>query len=200
MTTSIVRVAPDRLNFELSLAKKFTEQIGFLPKPAMLKYAEHHGVYRAHENHEPCGFVVASFDVPSNPATCRIYQACIAHDAQRRRHGLALIDHVCQIARARGLATATCWCLEDLPANLFWRDAGFTDIGLTTGGSKRRANLIGWARPLDGRTISESDAQTFRALTRRRLPDRYKNDRLHQLELFAGDQETNAAAAAAFGS
>jgi len=150
MQTIITAVHPDDLAFELALAKRFTDAVGFIPREALEHYAALGGVIRARENGEPAGFMAATLSVKNHARTAQIYQAAIALDAQRRHHGLALLAAISDLARSRGSRTLQCWCASDLEANLFWHSAGFSQRGTRTGGTSRKRVHLLWQLALVG--------------------------------------------------
>lgn len=146
--TTIAPVHPDDLRYEISLARKLYEAVGFLPYEAIEHYAMLGGVLRAHENQEPCGFLVFTRSRKETPRIAQIYQAAIQMDAQRRHHGLALVEAAAAQARQAGAHRLQCWCACDLEANEFWAAAGFFNRGERKGGAKRKRKHFLWQRPL----------------------------------------------------
>lgn len=147
----IAPVTADDCAYERHLAKKFTDQLGFLPQLALEWYADRGLVWRIRENDDPAGFLVARLDYSADPRLAGIIQAAIDFHAQRRRNGLALVEHAAAMATAAGKTVMQCWCAADLPANEFWRAAGFIATTTRPGGKSRNRKLILWRRPLDQR-------------------------------------------------
>lgn len=145
---NIAPVTADDCVYERHLAKKFTDELGFLPTLALQWYADHGLVWRIRENGDPAGFLVARLDYSADTRLAGIIQAAIDFTAQRRRHGLALVEHAAAMATAAGKTVLQCWCAADLPANEFWRAAGFTATTTRDGGRSRNRKLILWRRPL----------------------------------------------------
>jgi len=148
LDTDITAVHVDDVAYELSLAKRFTDQLGFLTRDAVEHYAMRGGVLRARENEEPAGFLVFVSTKGDQPRVAQIYQAAVQLDAQRRKHGLALVDQACQLSRSSGAHLMQCWCASDLEANEFWLAAGFTNCGDRPGGRRRRRRHYLWQMAL----------------------------------------------------
>jgi ribosomal protein S18 acetylase RimI-like enzyme len=158
-------VTADDVRYETSLAAKFRDELGFLPRLAVERYAEWGGVHRVLENGDPAGFVVCRFTPTSDPTASTILQAAIAMDAQRRHAGLYLIDQMARRAKAAGRLMLQCWCADDLEANAFWLAAGFTHVRQREGGKSRKRVLTLYRRPLS--PFADLTAET---LGRPRLP------------------------------
>ena len=132
------------------LRLRFTRELGFIPKIALEnRIAGRRGgiVSLAMENGDPCGFLHTG---SLRREECRIFQAAIQYDAQRRHHGEALVGAFVRTARVAGVKLVTLRCLSDLESNDFWQSMGFVEAGRErVGGQKNRgAQLIVWARRL----------------------------------------------------
>lgn len=182
--TEILYVNKQNLRFELDLARRFDDELGFLPLPSLEKYCDLGGVLRATENGQPCGFLAGTHSAPRNPPTARIYQAAIDYQSQRRQHGLALVRKFqLDATNCRALWLA-CWCRSELQANLFWKAAGFIEVGRTTAGTKRGGFLIGWVKPLITRATPFTPGELFAAVGLRNKRRTNPADRPQQPVLF----------------
>lgn len=119
--------------YVIDLAKKHTNELGFIPSPRIKEYIKKRRVYMEFENGEPCGYLIRG---PFKPVT-KIYQTCIQYDAQRRRHGFALLGRLIRDATRAGVGVISLFCADDLEANKFWKQAGFTFAGKRQGGESR---------------------------------------------------------------
>jgi hypothetical protein len=128
------------LQYILSLARKHTDALGFIPRATVERYVEAGQALLARENEEPCGFLIFGNGWPR----LKIYQACIQYDAQRRQRGLQLVGQVIALASERGCDAVSLWCADDLPANDFWRAAGFQLLRSKPGGHRRGRQLNLW--------------------------------------------------------
>lgn len=136
------------MTFITALAKRFTNEIGFLPREAVAWYLENSRVVFALENQDPCGFVLGRTHLRWNRLLRPITQAAVHFDAQRRNHGLALVKHVAAMASDAGQSAVQAMCRDGLDANEFWRLAGFVHIGSYSPGNKRRRLMHCWRKLL----------------------------------------------------
>ncbi len=128
------------LDYVISLAKKHTDALGFLPRSTVERYVEAGQVLLARENDEPCGFLIFGNGWPR----LKIYQACVQYDAQRQAHGLQMVGRLIAQASERGYEAISLWCADDLPANEFWAAAGFQKLKTKAGGRRRGRRLNLW--------------------------------------------------------
>lgn len=125
------------------------DAVGYIPKPALEKYAARNQILLVWENDDPCGYVLFN-DTPgtrlvnARPGTCRIYQACVQYDARRVLHGTEVVKRVILRASRAGLPNVDCYVTDTLPANEFWRALGFHLTDTRLGGSKRGRVLNHW--------------------------------------------------------
>ena len=115
------------------LAHKNSEALSFIPMSKLEQYAEAGQILVQYENDDPCGFLIYGLGWP----TMKVYQECIQYDARRRKNGLELISKLIAAAESRKCSRIVLWCADDLPANEFWRAAGFCFAGQRDGGSRR---------------------------------------------------------------
>jgi N-acetylglutamate synthase-like GNAT family acetyltransferase len=136
------------LKFIVHLQQKFSNQLGFLPVQALIEYVDNGWVGVAHENGEPCGYVLGRPAYKYQPLLRPITQTAVAMDAQRRKHGLALLDRLHLRAIAAGQQAMQATCRADLEANDFWSAAGFEPICELTPDNARQQPLIVWRKLL----------------------------------------------------
>lgn len=128
MSFAVVPAPPDAVAFVKFLDHLQSENrhaLGFLPFEALRQAIELSRVFLCYENDMPAGYVIHG--PPKRHG--KIYQVCVAEDARRIEHGTALIEAVRAVMNHGRAHTLTLHCAEDLPANQFWRDLGFTQIG-----------------------------------------------------------------------
>jgi len=138
------------------LARRYSNQIGFLPGQALATYIDRGCVQMATENGEPAGYVLAGRPPARNPDLVKIIQTAVALDARRRRHALALIDVVAANARDAGAKVLQACCRRDLESNAFWAAAGFLPLGIRTAPTARGEAHVIWRRqlcPVDRRQL-----------------------------------------------
>lgn len=146
---SNVRIAtPADLSFVKHLQKRFSNQLGFLPTAAIEWYLSAGRVTLVLENQEPAGYLLGRRRLRCLPAVVPITQAAVCFDAQRRAHGVELVNAAAAAAAADGRTMLQAWCRSDLEANDFWAAVGFTAIALRRPPTSRGLPLILWRRPL----------------------------------------------------
>ncbi len=134
-------ISVERLvNYIDALAHKNSEALSFLPRPMLEHYAGAGQILMAHENDEPCGYLIHG----NGDRWCKIYQACIQYDARRREHGFELVRRLVRKADSQGFEAISLWCADDLDSNDFWRAAGFTFAGQREGGRRRGRKHNRW--------------------------------------------------------
>jgi N-acetylglutamate synthase-like GNAT family acetyltransferase len=147
--TKQIRIAkPNDLEFILDLAKKHTNQIGFIPRQATETYLAWRQIAIAMENDQPAGYLLHKHNVGDLPGVTAIHQAAICYDLRRRHLGMELVAHVRMRAALAGNAMLQLWCRGDIEANEFWRAAGFEAMGLRDGGTGRDIPHILWRIPV----------------------------------------------------
>lgn len=114
-----------------SLSRKHYEEIGFLPRPRIEQYAQSGQMFMEYENGDPCGFLIWGAGFP----VLKIYQACIQYDAQRRKHGYALVRRLIERADTGGYQSISLWC---------WKSCGFQWAGMRDGGMRRGRKHNRW--------------------------------------------------------
>lgn len=136
------------LRFVDSLQKKFANCVGFLPQVAIENLVEAGHVRLAIENDDGAGYILSRPRLRWQPGMRSITQACVAMDAQRRSHGLALLATIAAEARADGLQAIQACCAVGLESNEFWRAAGFLPIVHMRPDNVRGREIICWRKPL----------------------------------------------------
>lgn len=165
-----IATAADRA-FVDHLQRKFARCVGFLPRPAIEWYLDQQYVTLAQENDEPAGYLLGRKLLHWQPLLRPITQACVAMDAQRRHHGLALLATVEAEARAAGQIGIQACCATGLEANDFWRAAGFKPIVHMTPSNVRGREIICWRKPLVSRVPLWFALPPRRAGYRARIPN-----------------------------
>lgn len=139
--------AKDRTYID-KLQRKFANCLGFLPNQALDVLIEMGATYTAIENGDPAGYIVSRSALRWQPLMRSITQTCVAMDAQRRHHGLALLDVISAEAKAAGLLAVQACCAIGLESNEFWKAAGFIPVCHMTPENVRGREVICWRRPL----------------------------------------------------
>lgn len=132
----------------LALARRHTNEIGFIPGQAYENLIDMQRVQLALENGDPAGMILGRAALRWCIAMRPITQAAIQFDAQRRHHGLALVTREATDARASGQVALQACCREGLEANEFWRIAGFQEICRLDPTNARNRKVICWRKSL----------------------------------------------------
>lgn len=136
------------LPFVKMLQAKLRESLGHISSVATEWRLQRGDVTAVEENAEIAGFILCAPRLKHAPWIHPIYQAAIHYDLRRRHHGFALVAAEEDKARAQRCSIVTLWCASDLEANDFWRAAGYTVVGVRTGGNRRARTHILWRKPL----------------------------------------------------
>jgi hypothetical protein len=145
---SIRRATLPDLKFIIDIQRRFTDQIGFLPKCKTEKSIYFGNVFLGNINGQEAGFLLYEPKLSCQPTTAIIVQAAIRMDAQRQTVGLHLVKNLCNLAYYNDSTVIQASCREDLEANIFWKAAGFTAIATRPGGKRRNFNIIIWRKQL----------------------------------------------------
>ncbi len=147
--TPVIRLATAAdLPYVVSLQKRFTDELGFLPATALQEWIDRGHVTLALENGDPCAYVVTRERVQSARWCRPLSQLAVQMDAQRRSIGLALLDRVARRAQTQLLEGLQCWVASDIDAIEFFKAAGFTAICSRKPQNARRRDLILFRRSL----------------------------------------------------
>jgi ribosomal protein S18 acetylase RimI-like enzyme len=126
-----------------AMADRHRHELGFVPAAALVEAARERRLLVAVLDGKVVGFV--------HFRCCRdghatIYEIAVLPEHRRRGIGRALVEVVVQEAALRGCVVLQLKCPIDLPANEFYRRAGFTEAGIEEG--KRRPLRL-WQKRLD---------------------------------------------------
>lgn len=134
--------------YVLDLSRKFSNQLGFIPREGLETYCAMGRVLIGRENDAPAGYLLGRNALRWQPLMRPIYQAAVQMDAQRRALGLTLIAQVEAEARAAGQLAIQACCRVGLDANEFWKAAGFQPICYMDPGNARKRHVICWRKAL----------------------------------------------------
>jgi hypothetical protein len=149
------------LKFLDHLQKKYSNQLGFLPRQALEWNIERGNVSLALENDEPAAYLLGRPGYMHDPHFGIIYQAAVSYDAQRRLLGTALVQHFVDrlsaagvpglqsvpgagVPGAGGVKLIGLWCAQDIEANEFWNSCGFEAIAARHGSRRKGRVHIFW--------------------------------------------------------
>ena len=147
--------------YAVSLAKKHTDEIGFIPQYRYDQAAADDRLFLQSLNDDPCGFLLAGPMRANTPV--HIYQTVIQTDARRILQASHLVDRLAAQAAAADATAILLRVAADLPAVQFWLANGFECLGETPGGTRRRRRILQFRRllvPATQRTLWPVD-QSF---------------------------------------
>lgn len=133
------------LDWIKSEAKKGYYELGFLPWPAILRYADAGSIYLLENGGELLSFVI----IHSHARRLAVYQMWTREDVRRHSFAKSLLDIAIPQANKKWEKTISLWCRAELDANYFWRAMGFLPIAQRLGGTVRKATQICYQRRLD---------------------------------------------------
>lgn len=149
IATAKIRVATIAdLKFVVDLQKKFSNEVGFIPKAGIEFYCEQGLVRLVCENDEPAGYILGREKFRWSSSYAPITQAAVAMDAQRRHLGIALVNELARSAKQAGQLAIQATCKADLEANAFWFAAGFEEIWRLKRETADKVERIVWRRSL----------------------------------------------------
>ena len=152
------------LRVVIDLARRFSNQIGFIPETQLEEDIAAGSIIITLENDTPAGYMLARPGLATFRECRPIFQTAVYLDAQRRHHGLALLQDIETTTRHAGKHVLQCMCREELESNFFWKAAGFVPIGRRTAVNARKQPLILWRKALThhGRTLIHALPQEYR--------------------------------------
>ena len=126
--------------------------IGFLPWGAYEDASRNNRLYSLFRNGDRVGFVLWS---ANQQREIRILQIWVRKDARLIEHGRALVEHLHNThARRLHAWQLRAWVAEDLAANLFWPQIGFSRVGWRWGPARRSRRHNLWLRPITFQTTT----------------------------------------------
>jgi hypothetical protein len=148
-----VRTArPEDFRFIDSLQKKFSSEVGFLPRAAMEAHIAKGRVSIGFENDEPAGYILIKERYQGDPAQAILYQCAIEYSAQRHLLGSSLLEHAISLCPSPPVKVASAWVAQDIEANFFWEKCGFEPIAARRGSKRKGRVHIYWQRKVQGIT------------------------------------------------
>ena len=146
--TKVVPATQADLKYIVSLAKKETNTIGFIPADRYEVILETPSrcvetIYMYHENGEPVGFCYASHN---QQGIMRVHQVCVQDDARRETRATEL---VMGSVLPRDMYVSL-KCAEDLDANQFWTSIGFERVKTLAPDNTRKRKIHVYDKQLRG--------------------------------------------------
>lgn len=137
------------LRFVVHLQRKFTDAVGFIPIQGIKNALLNRRIIIADENDDAAGYMLVRPQLSYAPGIRLIVQAAVAMDAQRRRHGLALLHRLASHARDDGMQMIQATVAEDLDSNAFFAAAGFIPVFRREDAVARERTKVIWRKPLE---------------------------------------------------
>ena len=133
---------PITVAFLDALQRQAAEEVAFYPRAALERALARGEITTSFENAEPCGYLWHGPIRPGRDVV--IYQAVVHYDLRRRHHGFTMLASVAARALDAHALGVRARCRSTIPANDFWRAAGFACIGVAPGGRRRGAEINVW--------------------------------------------------------
>jgi GNAT superfamily N-acetyltransferase len=138
----IVKVHPHLIAYVDALQNKNAEALSFYPKCVFERESENGRIFLGLLNGQPCGHLYVGAVGPD----VKCHQVCIEYDARRRLYGATLVAAMEDYAKEA--YTLTLRCGFDLDANSFWKEMGYTCVGIQDGGIRRMRKINVWRKAL----------------------------------------------------
>lgn len=123
----------------VSLQKRFSNQLGFLPRQSLEAKLSQNRILIASINGDPVGYLAhGSF----RWSEAWIFQCAVRPDAQRENVGRVLTRRADANAAAAGVGTLLLKCREDLDALFFWPAIGFNTLDVRDVDNARRKKIV----------------------------------------------------------
>lgn len=121
------------------LQRANADDLAFYPLTSLAKAMEDGHVVACEDNGEPAGYLW--FGALRSHHDVIVYQACVDYDSRRRHLGFGMVAELVSLARAAGCDGIRLKCASSAESNDFWKTAGFTCVGVRSGGIKRGRDL-----------------------------------------------------------
>lgn len=129
-----------RASYMTKLAQDCNWELGFIPNTVYPIAIAKDQVTFTEENGELCGFLLHG---PPR-GEIRVYQTAIDFSLRRLEHGTHAINHLIAKALEADQEKIILHCAADLPANAFWRAAGFIPRGSRYANHPTRRHEFRW--------------------------------------------------------
>jgi GNAT superfamily N-acetyltransferase len=164
ITRHVRPALPSDLTFLLDLQRKWSNNLGFLPRACFERYTASGQILVVTENDCPAGYL--SWTWHKN-GLLRLQQVAVHPDLLRTTIGSKIIRHILKAARSRSCSVVRLTSRSDLPANDFWPTFGFRCTAILRPQTTRNRPLLEWTLPL----VSSDTLLAATSRHRRLLPD-----------------------------
>lgn len=131
--------------FVNDLQRRWSNNIGFLPKAALEQKIEAHKCLLVFENDEPAGYLNWS---DNRKGAVHVTQVAIDPELLRTTLGTKIMRTIERSAVKGGCSIIRLCSRSNLSANFFWPELGFTTTAVFQRNSRRGLPLIEWTKPL----------------------------------------------------
>jgi len=150
---SIRPATPADLSFLEHLQAKWSNNLGFLPRPALQRYIDRHSVLIVNEHTQHAGYLAWCM---RTDGVVTIPQVAIEPELLRTTLGTRLLNRIAKAATNGHCSVLRLRSRSDLPANSFWPTQGFAITAVIARPTTRGLPIIEWSRPL----LSPTDIAT----------------------------------------
>ncbi len=133
------------LSYVLHLQKVWSNQVGFLPKPALQRYIDNRTTLLVRLNNQAAGYL--SWQL-TKKGLLRLIQLAVDPELLRGKLGTDVMDYI-ELAAKRGSCSVIRFCARtDLACNPFFQDRQYQTTAIYERPSARRRPLIEWTKCL----------------------------------------------------
>ncbi len=133
------------LSFVMHLQRTWSNQVGFLPKPALERYIDNRAILLVHENDQPAGYL--SWQL-TRKGLLRLMQIAVHPDLLRDRLGSDVMTYIETAAKKGHCSTVRFQTRIDLDANLFCNTLSYRPTAIFQHPTARKRPLIEWTKCL----------------------------------------------------
>ena len=141
------------LSYLEHLQAKWSNNLGFLPRPALQRYIDQHSILIVNEHTQHAGYLAWCM---RTDGVVTIPQVAIEPELLRTTLGTRLLNRIARAAMNGHCSVLRLRSRSDLPANSFWPTQGFTITAVIARPTTRGLPIIEWSRPL----LSPTDIAT----------------------------------------
>lgn len=141
-----IRLATDiDLSFIVHLQRIWSNQVGFLPRPALMRYIDNRSTLLVELNKQHAGYL--SWQL-TRKGLLRLNQLAIDPALLRGKLGTDIVTYIEKAARRGSCSVVRFQTRIDLDANLFFNDLGYKTTAIYHRPTARRRPLIEWTKCL----------------------------------------------------
>ena len=134
---------PADLSFIVALRRRFSSELGFIPRDGIREHIELGHVITATIDGELAGYAIrGTFHSRLFTPHTRVFQLAVPDQLWRRTIGTALLDHLSLSAVLCASKTLRLHVRDGLPSQTFFTDIGFMPVEVRLGGLKRRKTVV----------------------------------------------------------